>query len=207
MTVICGLQALWASPVRVRQGAMCARMPWQRSDYYFKAEVRRGLLGKREWSGHATQKACIITTRWEGFDSFLHRDRFMKLCLGTKIKNIQMCENKNNKNNCQTCIHNRVKCRRHNPRCFHNKNLLNARGAIGLFLQPELFHPYLSFNKSNHSDSQLRPTFSGSQLQDTFLKSPWRPVGLWCEQRCRVTHLKWAAIGWRSLEGVELQYG
>lgn len=26
------------------------------------------------------------------------------------------------------------------------------------------------------------------------LKSPWRPVALWCEQRCLLTHLKQAAI-------------
>lgn len=55
-----------------------ARVPWQSNVYFFKAEVRRGLLGKREWGSRATQIACIITTRWEGFVSSLECYRLLK---------------------------------------------------------------------------------------------------------------------------------
>lgn len=81
-----GFKALGPPWSRQGRGAMCTRMLWQSYHYYFKAEVRRGLLGKRERGDRATQKACIITTRWEGFVSSLECNRLLKLCLIAKIK-------------------------------------------------------------------------------------------------------------------------
>lgn len=43
------VQALGPPWSGANQRVICARVLCQSNDYYFKAEVRRGLLGKREW--------------------------------------------------------------------------------------------------------------------------------------------------------------
>lgn len=96
--------------------------------------------------------------------------------------------------------------------CFHNtKSVLcpkhhRSLAALACFTRTPL-PPLFIFQQIEPIRQSVKADIHWESITRHLLKSPCRPVGLWCEQRYRITHLKWAAIGWWSLEGVELQYG
>lgn len=81
------------------------------------------------------------------------------------------------------------------------------QGISGSFSSPlRAPLPHLPFNNPSHSACHSVLDVQGGVDYETPWRRPRRPVGLWCEQRCRVTRLKWAVIVWQSLGGVELQH-
>lgn len=61
-------------------------------------------------------------------------------------------------------------------------------------LHPHAIPAFFIFQQIRLLGHSVKADSQWESITRHHLKSPWRPVALWCEQRCLVTHLKRAAI-------------
>lgn len=198
MAVISGVHALW--PPRAKPLNKGARLVWPCNDYDFKAEARRGLV---VLVGCYQSKTMYNNNQVRGLCKFIGMLQTPTTLSDYKRNIYELEDIKKQAENwftiaffssCPGADYAVVKLRdERTSRCDFSFCSKHSAGW-SLRLHPHTIPAFFIFQQIRLLGHSVKADSQWESITRHHLKSPWRPVALWCEQRCLVTHLKRAAI-------------